>query len=183
MKAFCSLALFILILSFVGCKEQTTSSIDDATFEKRIPIGTNDSIKKDSIKTNRKMRVEAVVSCINLTREQDSIIRRFILESKRCEIECKKQFNTSVNDLRKEYDSKLNAYKGTSKDSLAKKDIEIIKFKFRQNLRELEKQYQAKLIECKKLLYLNIESNLNEKQLILWNIWKATGKIPCEIKP
>ena len=111
------------------------------------------------------------------------IIRRFILESKRCEIECKKQFNTSVNDLRKEYDSKLNAYKGTSKDSLAKKDIEIIKFKFRQNLRELETQYQAKLIECKKLLYLNIESNLNEKQLILWNIWKATGKIPCEIKP
>jgi hypothetical protein len=183
MKTFFSLMLSILILSFVGCKEQTSSPIDTGVFEKRIPIGTNDSIKKDSIKTNRRMPVEAVVSCLNLTREQDSIIRRFILESKRCEIECKKQFNASVNDLRKDYDSKLNAYKGTPKDSLVKKDIEIIKLKFRQNLRELEKQYQEKIIECKKLLYLNIESNLNEKQLVLWNIWKATGKIPCEIKP
>lgn len=183
MKTFFSVMLSIVFLSFFGCKEQTTSIDGGVAFEKRILISTNDSIKRDSIKTNRRIPVEAVVSCLNLTRQQDSIIRRFILESKRCEIDCKKKFNDDVNILRRDYNSKLSEYKGVVKDSLIKKQIEIITFEFRQTLRDLEKEHQRRMEECKKLLYLNIESNLNEKQLILWNIWKSTGKIPCQLKP
>ena len=183
MKTIFSVMLSILILSFVGCKEQTTSIDAINTFEKRIPISTHDSIKRDTTKTNRRNQVENEEHCLNLTRQEDSVIRRFILESKRCEIDCKKEFNDDVNNLRRDYNSKLSEYKGLVKDSLIKKRIQIITFEFRQTLRELEKEHKERMAECKKLLYLNIESILNEKQLTLWNIWKATGKIPCEVKP
>jgi hypothetical protein len=37
---------------------------------------------------------------------------------------------------------------------------------------------------CKKNLYTSIETVLRADQLTLWNIWKATGKIPCDrVKP
>ena len=37
---------------------------------------------------------------------------------------------------------------------------------------------------CLKNTFTSIETYLRKDQLTLWNLWKATGKIPCDrVKP
>jgi hypothetical protein len=145
-------------------------------FEKRIPI------KKDSIK--RHIPIEQVLPCLGLTREQDSVIRLILKEEKQCSIECKKEFQESIKILRQEYNAKLEKYRRVEKTDEIKKEIEILNFEFRQTQRDLEKEYREKMALCIKNLNTDIEALLRKDQLTLWNIWKATGKVPCDrVKP
>jgi hypothetical protein len=48
----------------------------------------------------------------------------------------------------------------------------------------LEKEYREKMAVCVKNTHTDIEVLLRKDQLTLWNIWKATGKVPCDrVKP
>ena len=84
----------------------------------------------------------------------------------------------------------MEKYRGVEKTAEIKKEIEILTFEFRQTQKDLWKEYRKKMELCKQNLYTSIESVLFDAsiatrpdQLTLWNIWKATGKIPCNIKP
>ena len=181
MKTIINSLIVLSLLFVVGCKEQLTQVNDVSMFEKRIPIGKNDSLRKqplDSLK--KRVPVEAVINCLGLTEKQSVYIKTIISEYRICEKECKKEFNTSVNTLRDEYKAKLSQYRGQEKDSLIRKKIEIINFEFHQTLRDLENQYKLKMKSCNNDLYLKIEGILNEEQLILWKQWKETGKLPCD---
>ena len=105
-------------------------------------------------------------------------------EEKQCSIECKKEFHESIITLRQEYNSKLEKYRRVKKTDEIKKEIEILNFEFRQTQRDLEKEYREKMTLCAKNLNTDIEALLRKDQLTLWNIWKATGKVPCDrVKP
>jgi hypothetical protein len=122
--------------------------------------------------------------CLGLTREQDSVIRLILKEEKKCSIECKKEFQESIKILRQEYNAKMEKYRRVEKTDEIKKEIEILTFEFRQTQRDLEKEYKSKMAECAKNLNTDIEALLRKDQLTLWNIWKATGKVPCDrVKP
>jgi hypothetical protein len=176
MKRFLFIFSFILSVVFIGCNENPLPTSDTTTFEKRIPI------KKDSIK--RHIPIEQVLHCLGLTREQDSVIRLILREEKQCSIECKKEFQESIKTLREEYQSKLQKYRGVQNTPEIQKEIEIIRFEFRQSQRDLEKEYREKMAVCNKNLNTGIEALLRKDQLTLWNIWKATGKVPCDrVKP
>jgi hypothetical protein len=176
MKKYVGFILIVFSLFFIGCNENPLPTPDTTVFEKRTPI------QKDSVK--RRIPIEKVLPCLGLTREQDSVIRLILKESKMCEIECKKEFQESVITLRQEYHAKLQKYRGVEKTDEIKKEIEIITFEFRQTQRDLEKEYKLKMAECVKILHTDIESLLRKDQLTLWNLWKATGKVPCDrVKP
>jgi hypothetical protein len=160
----------------IGCNENPLPSSDTIIFEKRTPI------KKDSVK--RRIPIEQVLPCLRLTREQDSVIRLILKEEKECSIECKKEFQESIKTLRQEYNVKLEKYRRVEKTDEIKKEIEILTFEFRQTQRDLEKEYREKMSLCAKNLNTDIEALLRKDQLTLWNIWKATGKVPCDrVKP
>jgi hypothetical protein len=176
MKRFLFIFSFILSVVFIGCNENPLPTSDTTMFEKRIPI------KKDSIK--RHIPIEQVLPCLGLTREQDSVIRLILKEEKQCSIECKKEFQESIKILRQEYNAKLEKYRRVEKTDEIKKEIEILNFEFRQTQRDLEKEYREKMALCIKNLNTDIEALLRKDQLTLWNIWKATGKVPCDrVKP
>jgi len=176
MKRFLFIFSFILSVVFIGCNENPLPTSDTTTFEKRIPI------KKDSIK--RHIPIEQVLPCLGLTREQDSVIRLILKEEKQCSIECKKEFQESIKILRQEYNAKLEKYRRVEKTDEIKKEIEILNFEFRQTQRDLEKEYREKMALCIKNLNTDIEALLRKDQLTLWNIWKETGKVPCDrVKP
>ena len=182
MKTIINSLVVLSLLFVVGCKEQLTQVNDTGMFEKRNPIGKNDSLRKPQIDSLKKrIHVDAIITCLNLTDEQSVKIKTIISEHKICEKECKKEFNESVNILRGEYKAKLSQYRGQEKDSLIRKQIEIINFEFRQTLRDLENEYKLKMKKCISDLYSEIEVILNERQLILWKQWKETGKLPCNI--
>ena len=122
--------------------------------------------------------------CLGLTRQQDSAIRLILREEKQCSIECKKELQESIITLRQEYNVKMEQYRRVRKTDEIKKEIEVITFEFRQSQRDLEKEYKLKMAECAKNLNTDIETLLRKDQLTLWNIWKATGKVPCDrVKP
>ena len=171
MKSFISL-LFASLL-FIGCNENLNQPQDISMFEKRTPVTNRDSVKN-------RVPLQKALGCLNLTREQKYFIDSVLKSHKQCEVECKKEFNDSVQTLRGEYKAKLSQYRGQEKDSLIRKEIEIINFEFRQTLRDLENEYKLKMKECNKYLYSKIEGVLNEGQLILWKQWKETGKLPCD---
>jgi hypothetical protein len=105
-------------------------------------------------------------------------------EEKQCIIECKKEFQESIKILREEYQSKLQKYRRVEKTDEIRKEIEILTFEFRQTQRDLEKEYREKMAVCNKNLNTDIEALLRKDQLTLWNLWKATGKVPCDrVKP
>ena len=176
MKRFLSVFLTCLSMIVIGCNENPLPSSDTIIFEKRTPI------KKDSVK--RRIPIEQVLPCLRLTREQDSVIRLILKEEKECTIECKKEFQESIKTLRQEYNVKLEKYRRVEKTDEIKKEIEILNFEFRQTQRDLEKEYREKMALCIKNLNTDIEALLRKDQLTLWNIWKATGKVPCDrVKP
>lgn len=176
MKKFLSLFLISLSIFVVGCNENPLPTSDTTVFEKRTPI------QKDTVK--RRITIEKVLPCLGLTREQDSVIRLILKESKQCEIECKNEFQDGIKTLRQEYNAKLEKYKGVERTEEIKKEIQMITFEFRQTQRDLEKEYKEKMAVCVKNTYTYIETLLRKDQLTLWNLWKATGKVPCDrVKP
>ena len=171
MKSFFSL-LFVSLL-FVGCNENLNQPQDISMFEKRTPITNRDSVKN-------RVPLQRALECLNLTREQRLVIDSIISEERICTIECKKEFNDAIKTLREEYNAKLQKYRGVPITKENQKEIEIIRFEFRQTQRDLEKEYRTKMEECVKNTFIFIEAILRKDQLTLWNLWKSTGKIPCD---
>lgn len=175
MKKFIGL-LFVSLL-FVGCNENLNQPQDITMFEKRTPVSNRDSVKN-------RVPLQRALECLNLTREQRLVIDSIIREERICTIECKKEFNDAIKTLREEYNAKLQKYRGVPVTKENQKEIEIIRFEFRQTQRDIEKEYRIKMEECKKNTFIFIEVILRKDQLTLWNLWKATGKIPCDrVKP
>lgn len=175
MKSFISLLTIVLL--FVGCKENLNQPQDISMFEKRTPVTNRDSVKN-------RVPLQRALGCLNLTREQRLVIDSIIREERICTIECKKEFNDAIKTLREEYNAKLQKYRGVPITIENQKEIEIIRFEFRQTQRDLEKEYKLKMETCVKNTLISIEVYLRKDQLTLWNLWKATGKIPCDrVKP
>jgi hypothetical protein len=175
MKNFISL-LFVSLL-FVGCTENLNQPQDISMFEKRTPVTNRDSVKN-------RVPFQRALECLNLTKEQRLIIDSIIREERLCTIECKNEFNDAIKTLHEEYDVKLQKYRGLPITKENQKEIEIIKFEFRQTQRDLIKEHRIKMEECRKNLFSSIEKILRKDQLTLWNLWKSTGKIPCDrVKP
>lgn len=177
MKKIISLILVSFSLFFVGCNDIINQPQDVSSFEKRTPITSRDSVKN-------RVPFQRALECLNLTREQRLIIDSIIREDKICSMECKKELNESIKILREEYKSKIEKYRGVEKTEEIKKEIQTIEFEFRQTQQDIEKEYKIKMQECVKNLHISIESILRKDQLTLWNLWKSTGKIPCDrVKP
>jgi len=174
MKSFIS--LFFITLFLFGCNENINQPQDISMFEKRTPVTNRDSVKN-------RVPLQRALECLNLTREQRLVIDSIIREERICTIECKKEFNDAIKTLREEYNAKLQKYRGVPVTKENQKEIEIIRFEFRQTQRDIEKEYRIKMEECKKNTFIFIEVILRKDQLTLWNLWKSTGKIPCDVKP
>jgi len=176
MKKFLLLLVISTSIFVIGCNENPLPTSDTTIFEKRTPV------QKDTVK--RRIPIEQVLPCLRLTREQDSVIRLILKEEKECTIECKKEFQESIKTLRQEYNTKMEKYRRVEKTDETRKEIEILTFEFRQTQKDLEKQYKEKMSLCAKNLNTDIETILRKDQLTLWNLWKATGKVPCDrVKP
>ena len=175
MKSFISL-LFVSLL-FIGCNENLNQPQDISMFEKRTPITKRDSVKS-------RVPLQKALECLNLTREQRLVIDSIIREERICTIECKKELNDAVKALQEQHNAKLEKYRGVRKTDEIKKEIEIINFEFRQSHQDLLKEHRLKMEQCVKNTFIYIEAILRKDQLTLWNLWKATGKIPCDrVKP
>jgi hypothetical protein len=175
MKQFISI-LFVSLL-FFGCNENINQPQDISMFEKRTPVTNRDSVKS-------RVPLYRALECLNLTREQRLVIDSIIREERLCSMECKGEFNDAVQTLREEYRSKMEKYRGVEKTDEIKKEMEILTFEFRQSQRDLEKEHRQKMETCVKNTFVFIEVYLRKDQLTLWNLWKATGKIPCDrVKP
>ena len=171
MKKF--IGLLFVSLFFIGCNENLNQPQDITMFEKRTPVTNRDSVKN-------RVPLQRALECLNLTREQRLVIDSIIREERICTIECKKELNEGIKTLREDYKVKMEKYRGIEKTPEIKKEIEIITAEFRQTQRDLEKEYRIKMEECKKNTFTFIEAILRKDQLTLWNLWKSTGKIPCD---
>lgn len=175
MKSF--IILFFVTVFLVGCNENLNQPQDISMFEKRTPVTNRDSVKN-------RVPLQRALECLNLTREQRLVIDSIIREERICTMECKKELNDAIETLREEYKSKFEKYRGVERTDEIKKEIEILTFEFRQSNRDIEKEYRRKMEVCVKNTMTSIEVYLRKDQLTLWNLWKATGKIPCDrVKP
>jgi hypothetical protein len=176
MKKFLLLVIFSISMIGIGCDEKTSPISNTTLFEKRTPIN------RDSVK--RRIPIEKVLPCLGLTREQHIAIMDVLKEERECQMECKREFHESIQTLRNEYKSKMEQYRRVEKTDEIKKEIELLTFEFRQTQRDLEKEYREKMAVCVKNTHTDIETLLRRDQLTLWNLWKATGKVPCDrVKP
>ena len=114
------MSLFVLasVISFSGCTEQINEVQDYTFFEKRTPLGNQDSLRRppiDSLK--RRMPLQSVLPCLNLTREQRIMIDSLIIQSKQCERECKLAYSKKAKEIRETERIKLSEFRGMEKDS------------------------------------------------------------------
>lgn len=170
------IGLVLVSFLFVGCGENLNQPQDTSMFEKRTPV-----VKRDSVKA--RVPLERALECLNLTREQRLVIDSIRMEERMCTVECKKELNEGIKIVRQERQAKLEKYRGVARTPEIKREIQLIEAEFRQTQRDLELEYRTKMESCKQNLYTSIESVLRADQLTLWNLWKATGKIPCGVKP
>ena len=163
MKQFISI-LFVSLL-FFGCNENINQPQDISMFEKRTPVTKRDSVKS-------RVPLQRALECLNLTRDQRLVIDSILREERICSIECKKELNEGIKTLQEDYKVKMEKYRGVEKTDEIKKEIETIRFEFRQTQRDLEKEYRTKMEECVKNTFIFIEVFLRKDQLTLWNLWK-----------
>jgi hypothetical protein len=177
MKIFFNSLFVLLLITTIGCNEQITTPDNFGIYEKRIPIFSRDTTKKI-------MPLQRAIECLNLTREQRLIADSILKEGRVCSIECKKEFESSLNIIREEYKTKMQKYREIEKTDEIKKEIELITFEYRQIKKDLFKEYKDKMKSCENNILTDIEAILRLDQHTLFNLWKATGKIPCErVKP
>jgi hypothetical protein len=172
MKKFLYVLFVSILFSFIGCNENPLETLNSTQYEKRTPTN-RDTVKK-------RVPLEKVLPCLGLTREQHIAIMDALKQERECQMECKKELHDSIRTLRQIYNANMDKYRRVEKTDEIKKEIEILNFEFRQTQRDLEKQYREKLAVCVKNTHTDIETLLRRDQLTLWNIWKATGKIPCD---
>ena len=182
MKNYMKGLVFALSLMFVSCQEQLTKVEDTTSFEKRTPIGVRDSVRKDSVSVKKRVPIEAVLPCLNLSQEQLDKIKFVLKESRNCEIECKLKLKTTMEELRKQQAEKLAQYKGLEKDSLVRQQVELIKKEYTKLAKEAQLAFQINMKKCNETTLSIIEGLLTEEQLAIWNKWKLTGELPCERK-
>ena len=176
------ISVFLLSLIGFGCQEQLTKVEDTTSFEKRTPIGVRDSIKKDSIGIQKRIPLEAVLPCLNLSQEQLNKIKFILSESRTCEKECKLKLKTTMEELRKQQAEKLAQYKGLEKDSLVRQQVESIRKEYTKLAKEAQLAFQVNMKKCNETTLSLIEGLLTEEQLAIFNKWKLTGQLPCEGK-
>ena len=174
------ITMFLFSLIGFGCQEQLTKVEDTTSFEKRTPIGVRDSVSRDSIK--RRIPIESVLPCLNLSKEQMDKIKFILKESRTCEMECKLKLKTTMESLRKQQAEKLFEYKGLEKDSLVRQRIESIKKEYAKLAKETQLVFQINMKKCNETTLSLIEGLLTEEQLGIWTKWKLTGQLPCERK-
>ena len=177
MKNYMKILVFTLSLMFVSCQEQLTKVEDTTSFEKRTPIGV-----RDSVKITKRIPIESVLPCLNLSQEQMDKIKFILKESRTCEMECKLKLKTTMESLRKQQAEKLNQYKGLEKDSLVRQQVELIKKEYRSLAKETQLVFQINMKKCNEITLSLIEGLLTEEQLGIWTKWKLTGQLPCERK-
>ena len=176
MRKYVGLIVIFFSLFFISCNENPSPISNTTFFEKKTP--TN----RDSVK--RKMPIEQVLPCLGLTREQHIAIMDVLKQQRECQMECKQEFNDSIKTLRQIFKSNMEKYHRVERTEEIKKEIEILTFEFRQTQKDMEKDYREKIAVCVKNTHTDIETLLRRDQLTLWNLWKATGKIPCDrVKP
>ena len=177
MKNYMKILVFTLSLMFVSCQEQLTKVEDTTSFEKRTPIGV-----RDSVKITKRIPIESVLPCLNLSQEQMDKIKFILKESRTCEMECKLKLKTTMESLRKQQAEKLAQYKGLEKDSLVRQRIESIKKEYTKLAKETQLVFQINMKKCNETTLSLIEGLLTEEQLGIWTKWKLTGQLPCERK-
>lgn len=177
------ITMFVFSLIGFGCQEQLTKVEDTTSFEKRTPIGVRDSARKqpiDSIK--RRIPIESVLPCLNLSKEQMDKIKFILKESRTCEMECKLKLKTTMESLRKQQAERLTQYKGLERDSLVRQQVESIKKEYAKLAKETQLVFQINMKKCNEITLSLIEGLLTEEQLGIWTKWKLTGQLPCERK-
>lgn len=182
MKNYMKILVFTLSLMFVSCQEQLTKVEDTTSFEKRTPIGVRDSARRDSVKIVKRIPIEAVLPCLNLSQEQMDKIKFILKESRTCEMECKLKLKTTMEELRKQQAERLAQYKGLERDSLVRQQVELIKKEYAKLAKEAQLAFQINMKKCNETTLSIIEGLLTEEQLGIWTKWKLTGQLPCERK-
>lgn len=182
MKKYMKILVLSLSLMFVSCQEQLTKVEDTTSFEKRTPIGVKDSVSIDSKKVTKRIPIESVLPCLNLSREQMDKIKFIVKESRTCEMECKLKIKTTIESLRKQQAERLAQYKGLEKDSLVRQQVELIKREYAKLAKETQLAFQINMKKCNETTLSLIEGLLTEEQLVIFNKWKLTDQLPCERK-
>ena len=177
MKNYMKILVLSLSLMFVSCQEQLTKVEDTTSFEKRTPIGV-----RDSVKITKRIPIESVLPCLNLSQEQMDKIKFILKESRTCEIECKLKLKTTMESLRKQQAERLAQYKGLERDSLVRQQVELIKKEYAKLAKETQRAFQVNMKKCNETTLSLIEGLLTEEQLVIFNKWKLTGQLPCERK-
>ena len=113
------------------------------------------------IKRTKRIPIESVLPCLNLSQEQMDKIKFILKESRTCEMECKLKLKTTMESLRKQQAEKLFEYKGLEKDSLVRQRIESIKKEYAKLAKETQLVFQINMKKC------------NETTLSLTNICTA----------
>ena len=174
--------IFSLLILMIGCKEQLTKVEDTSSFEKRTPIDVRDSMRKDSTVVQKRIPLEAVLPCLNLSQEQLTNIKFILTESRNCEKECKLNLKTTMESLRKQQSERLAQYKGLEKDSLVRQQVESIRKEYVKLGKETQLIFQVNMKKCNETTFSLIEGLLTEEQLAIFYKWKLTGNLPCERK-
>lgn len=164
----------IFTLFFIGCNQTNTQPEDISVYLKRTPIKSKDSVKV-------RVPIYKAIECLNLTRNQKLFIDTILIEERECTKQCKIQLHDSIQIIQEQYKQKMDVYRNVEKTDSVRKEIQLISKEFRQLRADVEKEYKDNMKVCNENLYKSIESILRLDQLTLWNIWKETGKIPCNI--
>jgi hypothetical protein len=148
----------------------------------RLNNGTKDSLNRppmDSLK--RRMPLESALPCLSLTREQKKVIDSLLIESKKCERICKMEYSKKAKGIHDSTKIKLEEFRKVEKDSAVRFKIRQIQAQSQRLTSVAKKEFQECMKSCNDELFKSIEVFLSKEQMILWNIWKATGKIPCDV--
>lgn len=170
------IGLVLVSLFFVGCTENVIQPEDYTMFEKRTPV-----VKSDTVRG--RVPWQRVLECLNLTREQRISVDSLIRIEKLCSVECKKEFNKSIKQLREEHRANMEKYRGVSRTPEVRKEMSAIIEEFRRKQKELQDEYIQKREQCKTDMFTYIEGIFNTEQLIKWVVWKEYGTIECNTKP
>lgn len=183
------LKTIIVIIGFsmilFSCQEQPLQPLVDQNYSlETINKELVSDIVSDSLHesmTLEEKQFEELLGCMKLEPWQIERIKGSKLE----EDMLLKNIQEDILSLMKYEEDKLNnklkEFENIEKDSSTIKEISELKIQYDEKINYLKRNLRDRLNEHKSSWILGMEFWFqdNHEQLIIWNTWRATGKVPC----
>lgn len=174
--------LSTILLIFTGCSKEEGVISPNSPQMINQSLQNADNFVDDGISVHGDMSDMMILKCLSLTFDQRQSLKNTLITEKRLQKTILSGFQSREIRLNKKYKDDVKYYNSLDTTEIALEQLLLeLSHNYNYDLIVLKNERNYHIEESNKRIFLAIESILSKEQLEIWNRYKITGKLPCDM--